>query len=849
MRNNNFNQQIRLFLWMPYAMWAFLLTSCTVSDQHVDEKVESLLSKMTLEEKVNQLSGDGMRTPANDRLNIPGLYASDGPFGAHGQGPVTAFPVGVCLASTWNEALLEDVGAAIGKEAKSMGINLLLGPCVNMARHPLGGRNFESYGEDPYLAGKLGAAYIRGVQEQGVAACVKHYAVNNQEWYRHFYSAEVDDRTLREIYLPAFEMAVKEADVWSVMTAYNKVNGTYAGEHQKLMNEILKDEWGFKGITIPDWTGAHSTVESANAGLDVIVYGSNLYKEPLLNAVGEGQVSESVLDEMTRRTLRVKYLTKSFEEKKPDFEATVIQHQELARQAAREGMVLLENNGILPLNKREIKKIAVIGPNADVLRYGGGGSSHVGEPTHLMSPFEAIKSFAGDEVQVNFAKGVDLVEACHPVASEYLSPSNISMGKQGLWGEYFNNMNLEGKPVFSRLDSIIDFKWGIGPPIFLNDTQKEREDIKDADTRLNEDRFSVRWTGKITPPKSGPYSFVVATDDGIRVYLDGKLIIDNWWSHDVEYQYSIRELQAGRSYKLKIEYYEEIGGARMSFGWQYHDPQKIEEAVQLAKDADAAIVCVGLSKLWEAEAYDRISMDLPSIQDKLISEVLSANKNAIVVLNTSGSITEKPWMTQASAFLQSWYPGQGGSEALAEVLWGDHNPSGKLPVSMIRDLKDFPPAIDGYQDPSLLLKFSEGVMMGYRYHDRTNTDLLYPFGHGLSYSQFLYEDMQVQPAEDGMYNVNLNVTNTGDREGAEIVQIYVSDQESSVPRPVKELKAFQKLWLEAGETKKVSVTLDSRSFAYYDNEIADWRVEPGQFIIHAAASSKDIRLSEKIEIK
>ena len=830
-----------------------LLISCSAveTDDPVEVKINGLLTQMSLEEKVAQLSGDGKSTATNERLGIPGLHASDGPFGAHGRGPVTAFPSGVCLAATWNTDLIQEVGGVIGNEAKAKGINLLLGPCVNMARHPLGGRNFESYGEDPFLAGKLAAAYVNGVQSQQVAACIKHYAVNNQEWYRHFYSAEVDERTLREIYLPAFEMAVKEADVWSVMTSYNKVNGIYAGEHNYLVNDILKSEWGFRGITIPDWTGAHNTVNSANAGLDVIVYDSDLYKEPLVEAVKNGSVEEEVLDELVRRTLRVKYLTGSFENTNERSSFRVVpSHLALARRAAREGIVLLKNEkDLLPLKQEKVKKIAVIGPNAAELRYGGGGSSFCGQPTSLMSPLEAIQRWAAEEqVEVTYAEGVSMVTSCNPVKSIHLLPSNTTQGDQGLWGEYFNNRHLEGEPVFQRLDSMIDFKWGTGPPIFLNDTQVEPTAKKDKDERLNQDNFSVRWTGFIKPSKTGPYSFVVATDDGIRVYLDDQLIIDNWWSHDVEYQYSIQHLAAGKKYKLKLEYYEEIGGARMSFGWQYHDPADLTHAIALAKEADVVVACVGLSKLWEAEAYDRVSMDLPSIQNDLIDRVQAANRNTIVVLNTSGSITHAPWIDEAKGLLQAWYPGQGGSEALADILFGRYNPSAKLPVTMIKSKADYPPAFDGYQDPSLKVNFSEGVFMGYRYHDKCGTGVLFPFGYGLSYTTFHYDDLEIKKTGPFDYQVSMTIENTGQTQGQEIVQLYVSDKVHDLQRPIKELKAFDKVALQPGEKKEVTLALDQRAFAYYDVQINDWNVEPGEFDILIGSSSKDIRLTGKITI-
>ncbi len=843
-------------IWKITTMLGMIMACISCSpyeaEDEVERKINTLLSQMSLEEKVAQLSGDGKNTPVNERLGIPGLSASDGPFGAHGRGPVTAFPSGVCLASTWNTELMEQVGVVIGKEAKSKGINLLLGPCVNMVRHPLGGRNFESYGEDPFLAGKLATAYVRGVQSEEVAACIKHYAVNNQEWYRHFYSAEVDERTLREIYLPAFEMAVKEADVWSVMTSYNKVNGTYAGEHKYLVNDILKREWGFRGITIPDWTGAHNTVNSANAGLDVIVYDSDLYRQPLLEAVKNGSVEEEVLDELVRRTIREKYLTGSFDSTDEVSSFQVVSaHQELARRAAREGIVLLKNEeALLPLKREKVKKIAVIGPNAAELRYGGGGSSFCGQPTSLMSPLEAIRQWAGEEqIEVTYAEGVSMVTSCDPVRPTHLSPSNTTQGNQGLWGEYFNNRHLEGPPVFQRLDPMIDFKWGTGPPVFLNDTQRELEVAQDKDERLNQDNFSVRWTGFIQPPKTGPYSLVVATDDGIRVYLDDQLVIDNWWSHDVEYQYNIQHLVAGRRYKLRLEYYEEIGGARMSFGWQYHDPEELAKAVELAREADVVIACVGLSKLWEAEAYDRITMDLPSVQNELLGQVSAVNPNIIVVLNISGSFTETAWLGGVRGIVQAWYPGQGGSEALADILFGRYNPSGKLPVTMLKKATDYPPAFEGYQDPSLKVNFSEGVFMGYRYHDQYDTEPLFPFGYGLSYTTFRYDDLQVSKNGTYDYEVTLNVQNTGSRAGQEVVQLYISDMEASLQRPQKELKAFTKVFLQPGEKKKVALSLNSRSFAFYNTDLQDWKVEPGEFGVLVGASSRDIRLSENIFIR
>ena len=702
----------------------------------VEQRVQDLLGRMTLQEKVAMLSGaDWMQSVPNERLGIPSIKMADGPIGirswagpssetkgAKKQVTTTAFPAGVAMAATWDTDLLQSEGRAIGQEMKSLGRDMILGPTVNINRTPLWGRNFEGYGEDPYLTSRLGVAYIKGVQGEGVIATVKHFAANNQEFERHRINAVVDERALQEIYFPAFKAAVQESGVWSVMSAYNKLNGVYCAENSFLLKDTLQKQWGFEGFVVSDWGSTYSTVGTVNAGMDLEMPGGepmkNWLKKPGTQAAGNGggwlvpqkvlpeisagKISTATIDDNVGRILRVIFISGQFD--KPHAatgEVETPEQRALARKAATESIVLLKNAGnILPLDPVKIHSVVVIGPNAAVSRTGGGGSS-LAVPKYSISPLKGIQDRAGNRMQVSDVLGV---------AMEGEDPSK--------------------------------------------DTPDAREQLRN-------------------------------------------------------------------------------------------------EAVAAARKADAAIIVVGRYSKLESEDFDIKSLDLPAGQDDLIQAVAKVNKNTVVVINAGGPVTMTKWISEVPALVDMWYGGQEGGNAIADVLFGNANPSGKLPVSFVKQWKDSP-AYGHYPGENLQVDYAEGIYVGYRYFDKHKIEPLFPFGYGLSYTKFDYSDLKVSPndASSGQtVEVSLQVRNSGSRPGAEVVELYVHDGHASVDRPVQELKGFQRVVLAAGETKSVHFTLDRSAMAFYSTAKKDWVAEPGQFDVLVGSSSRDIRMKSSFMLK
>jgi beta-glucosidase len=689
------------------------------------ERAEDLLGRMTLEEKVAMLAGaTWMESAPSARLGIPSLKMADGPVGVRSwAGPSaltnaagsklpqifsTAFPAGVALGATWDPDIAARVGQALGQEVRALGRNMLLGPSINIHRTPWAGRNFETYGEDPYLTSRLVVGYIKGMQSQGVIATVKHFAANSQEFERRTIDEKIDERALHEIYFPAFKAAVQEAGVWSVMSAYNKVNGLWCAENQYLLTDTLKKRWGFQGFVVSDWGGTHSTVDGAVAGLDIEMPGPEWVRrllnhpettqqkftggfqapEKILPAVASGQIPQAAVDDRVRRMLRAMFAIGIFDRNEAatgdvDTAAEVA----VARAVATEGIVLLKNErGLLPLEGPKVHSIAVIGPSAAVARTGGGGSSNV-RPKYAVSPLEGIRQRAGDRFQVNYALGVAM----------------------------------------------------------------EGEDQDKDNAAL------------------------------------------------------------------------------------------IKEAVALAAKSDVALLFVGNSAKLESESHDRATLALPAGQDELIQAVAAVNKNTVVVLIAGSPVLMNGWVGQVPALLAAWYPGEEGGHAIADILFGDANPSGKLPMTFLKEWKDSP-AYGHYPGENGVVEYAEGIYVGYRHFDKHGIEPLFPFGHGLSYTTFAYSDLKVSAHE-----VSLAVRNTGSREGAEVVQLYIGATHSSVDRPVKELKGFRRVVLKPGETKTVSFALDKSALSYYSTTRHEWVAEPGTFEVLVGASSRDIRLSGRFE--
>ena len=805
----------------------------------VEQRVDDLLQRMTLEEKVDMLGGvDGFYIRPNERLGIPKIKMADGPLGVRNYGPATAFPAGIAFAASWNPELVRRFGEAVGKEARSKGVHIMLSPGVNIYRAPMCGRNFEYFGEDPYLASRMVVAYVTGVQSQGVVATVKHYAANNQEYDRHKVSSDVDERTLREIYLPTFRAAAAEAKVGAVMTSYNLVNSIHASQHHHLINEVLKGDWKFDGFVMSDWESTYDGVAAANGGLDLeMPAGSHLNRDTLLPAIKNGTVTTSVIDDKVRRMLRVMFRFGFFDRAQADSSLPLYNPDSrlIALQAAREGIVLLKNSGnILPFDRKKVRSIVVAGPNAHPAVTGGGGSSRV-QPFRAVGILDGITSVAGNDVKVFFAAGV-LGDNEETFRSAQFFAEFGGKEARGLKGEYFANKELSGPPALTRVDRRINFQWeNTGPA-----------------GHLPEDQFSVRWIGTMRVDAQGVYDFIVRGDDGYRLYVNNKLVVDNWQDQAATTVTAAVDLRANSSNEIKLEYYENSGSAEISFGWRRHQEVNNSEAVKLAATSDAAVVCVGFNSETEGEGFDR-PFDLPREQEELIREIAKVNKHTVVVLTAGGNVSMTRWSEDVGGLLQAWYPGQEGGTAIAEILFGDVNPSGKLPATFEKLWEENATAASYYdEDKDKRVTYKEGVFLGYRHFDKINIKPMFPFGFGLSYTTFEYRNANIHPksfTSDQSVTVTFDVTNTGKREGAEIAQVYVRDVESSVPRPMKELKAFQKVRLKPGEKRNVTMELDRSAFSFYDVKQNGWNTEAGEFEILIGSSSRDMKLKQAIVLR
>ena len=654
------------------------------------KNLKTIITQMTLEEKAALCTGaSAWTTVPIERLDIPEMVVSDGPHGVrrvpdvHSMAikslPATCFPTASCLASTWDVDLLTEMGEALAEECIALNVDVLLGPGVNIKRSPLGGRNFEYMSEDTFLAGEMVTSLIKAIQSKGVGTSLKHFAANNQEFQRFSINAEVDERTLNEIYLLAFETAVKKAKPWTVMCAYNKLNGTYCSEHYELLVNILKQDWDFEGLVVSDWGAVHDRVASLQGGLDLEMPGPQEHRvKAVIDAVRSGELDESILDESVRRILGILFKTKDTP-KGGDFNQD--EHHALARKLAAEGMVLLKNNGILPLKGQQ--HIAVIGHSAENAHFQGGGSSHI-NPTRVSVPFKAIKALAGN-AELTYAQGYQ---------------------------------------------------------------------------------------------------------------------VDDSFSQDM-----------------------------------------VDQAAGIAQSADVALLYIALPSFKESEGYDRPDLDLTQQQVALIKAVASVQPNTVVVLNNGAPVAMNAWIDDVAAVLEAWMMGQAGGEAIADILFGEVSPSGKLSETFPLKMADTPAHLN-WPGGAGEVRYGEGLFIGYRYYDAKEMPVLFPFGFGLNYTTFDYSNPGISAAAfddvDGL-TVTVDVTNTGSLAGKEIVQVYVHDHEAKMVRPFKELKGFMKVDLQSGETKTVSIYLDFRAFAYYHPKYKQWITEDGDFDILIGASAEDIR--------
>lgn len=785
----------------------------------VEARAQELLARMTEQEKLEYVGGiDAMYIRAIERLGIPRVKMSDGPQGLGTHGKSTAYPCTLMLTATWNPDLAYRYGESLGHDCNARGVDILLGPAVNIYRAPMCGRNFEYMGEDPYLASRTAVDYIRGVQDQGVMAVVKHFAANNQDYDRNFVSSDIGERTLHEIYFPAFRAAVQEAGAGAVMTSYNLLNNVWTTESRWLLTDVLRGQWGFRGLVMSDWGATHNALPAALSGLDLeMPDAARTSPETLRALLRAGEITWADIDRRVLNILRTCIGFGLFDRQPAQSESPLDDpaSRATALEVAREGAVLLKNEGgILPIDRKRVKRIAVVGANARKFVCGG-GSGHV-------SPFSATTLW----------EGIERFAAQRKIAAAYIDlrdymPAIVFTGagsaEQGLRGEYFVGTELAGQPAAVRNDRHLQFDWAVGTGIDGFPTEK----------------YSVRWTGKIRPSESGDYTFTVGGDDGYRMYFEGELVADDWSGHTFRSQTCTRRLEAGREYDLRLEYYQDGGGAGFEFSWSAPDTADDRFVADLDR-ADLIIADIGFNSSNEAEGGDR-TFELPQGEAELLSRVLKSRTPVVGVVNAGGGVQLTDYLPGIDALLWAWYPGQEGGTALAELLFGRISPSGKLPVTIEKRWEDNPVCRTYYYTGDVKrVSYDEGVFVGYRGYDRLRRDVLFPFGYGLTYSTFELSGATAA-AHDDAVEVSYTLKNTGRRTAAEVVQIYAGKQGGSpVDRPEKELKCYRKVELKPGESKRFTERIAREALDYYSVAAAGFVPDPGDYRISVGFSSRDI---------
>ena len=791
----------------------------------LEERARLLLEAMSLEDKLALMHG-GATSP---QLGIPRIKLSDGPGGVtSGEGvtvPGTQLPAPISLGATFDTDAAYRYGAVLGSESVNRDITILLAPTVNVARSALNGRTFEGYGEDPVLSAKLGVQFIKGVQEQGVIGNVKHYAANNQERDRFTQNSIIDERTLRELYLPAFEAAVVEGKVGTVMASYNKINGVAGTEHRELLTNILKNNWGFEGYVISDFMATQSTVEALLGGLDyeLTLPFNQFFGEPLKKAIENELISMEKVDEVVGRIVSTLLRFGHFDKINCEVKAPLF-HPNEARQLALDSIVLLKNEEeILPLNKS--KRIAVIGQaGSSRMIASGGGSAHVASDS-VVSPLAGIQRLVGEEL-VQYAPGTAPI----PTGPRfmYASPNEDLVVQPdafegGLLAEYFDTTDISGDPISSEIIDHLNIVWTFDSPMPL----------------------SARWTGRLRPKSTNIHTFYLPVSGGCRLFVNGQLVIDNWLGQAF---YGVGEIMLEENELVDIEIqFTSIGAPSalpcIALHWYpASSDAEIDKAVQLAQDSDVAIVFLND---YMTENYDKPSLSLPGAQDRMVEAVAASNDNTVVVLNTGGPVL-MPWLDQVRAVVQLWYPGQEGGNALASILFGDDEPSGRLPITFPASENEVPTASKG-QFPGIAMNsvYSEGLLVGYRWYDANKKKPLFPFGHGLSYTAFSLEQLQVEQDESSI-KVKFHVRNTGDREGDCIPQLYLGFPADS-GEPPKLLKAFKKVRVEKRETVEILFELDRRAFSMWCTTTNRWVISDKEYVIMIGHSSDNIVLTEQIQ--
>ncbi len=810
------------------------------SHASIAKRVDQLMAAMTLDQKLQLLHGLSADVPPAayagfitgiPSLCIPDLKLEDGPAGVgDGLTGVTQLPSPVTVAASWDTALATQYGVVVGAEEAGKGATINLGPTANIVRDPRWGRAFETYGEDPYLSGRIAAAYINGVQSTGTLSMLKHFAVYNQETYRVTLAddAVIDQRTMQEIYLAQFGAAIQLAGPASVLCAYSFINRISACQNAYMLEDVLRKQWKYDGFVSSDWFATYTLLD-ANSGLDIEMPYDTVFGAPLTQAVMDGTVTIATVDSMVKPILTEMFRFKLFTRQPsggPSATVTTPQHAALAREVAEQGAVLLKNStGLLPLPAGG--SIAVIGeaagPTLSINQQDG--SAYVVAP-YLVTPYEGIVQRAGGSANVQYAQGDALAAvALSTVPAQYLTP-RVGSGS-GLTGEYFSNMTLAGSPVVTQNSPQVDFVWNASPI-----------------AGIPADNWSARWTGTITVPTSATYPFSITSDDGSRLFINGQEIIDNWSDGAAHTGSGTAFLPAGQPTPIEVDYYQNTGGSSLSLGWQPTIESLRQEAVELAESSDAAIVFVGEP---ETEGLDLPDIDLSPDANDLIAAVAAANPNTIVVLNTGSAVT-MPWIDQVNSVLEAWYPGQENGDAIAGLLFGDVNPSGKLPVTFPVSLADVPAATPS-QWPGVggMVEYAEGLEVGYRWYDAKQIQPLFSFGHGLSYTNFAFSRLRVARFGPGSAVVNVDVTNTGSIAGAEVVQVYVGDPPAA-GEPPHQLKAFQKVALNPGQSMRLTFKLGSDAFSIWDVARGRWRITAGQYGIFVGDSSDNLPLYATVRL-
>lgn len=809
------------------------------------ERLSDLINLMTIDEKITQLTNHADSIP---RLGIPEYnYWNEALHGVLGGG-ATSFPQTVAMGSTWDPDLVYRVATAISDEARVLNMTNGKGltywsPTLNIARDPRWGRNEESYSEDPYLLSRMGVAFVKGMQGNDpyylkTVSTPKHFIANNEESRRHTGSSDVDMRSLFEYYLPAFRQAIVEGKAYSIMGAYNELNHVPCNANTFLLTDLLRRNWGFEGYVVSDCGGIadmvyghHFFKTEAEAAAVGILAGCDLncgvmYREYLKEALDKGLLEIRDFDRALERILSARFRLGEFDppemvpytaiaKEKLDCK----EHRALALEAAQKSIVLLKNNGILPLKKDKVKSIAVIGPNADEAQLG----IYSGFPNVLVSPLEGIKEKGASlGIKVEYTLGCTIGGGLlRPIESQHFTKVE-GTDKTGMKGEYFDNMDLSGGPVLTRIDSMVDFSFGANSPA----------------PGIGEDKFSVRWKGKIIPPET-VHHIGTSSDDGSRLYLDGKLLIDDWTEHGEKPISAEAELRPGKEYEVVFEYFDNRLGASARLTWDLGQ-KDFSEAKEVAARNDVVILVLGISPGLAREELDRAEIELPQVQRDLIAEVASVNPNIIIVLINGGPIALAGAEDKAQAIVEAWYPGELGGRAIADVLFGNVNPGGKLPETFYASTQQLPPMSDYdlINNPRTYMYFEQPV--------------LYPFGHGLSYTQFSYSNLKFDSdkiQKDGEIEIRFAVQNAGQIKGDEVVQVYVHHIDASVKVPINQLKRFQRITLDPGENKTLTFRMPASELSFYDTETNDFKTEPGQYEIQVGSSSKDIRLKKTFTIE